>query len=207
MTNPKLSPVVALFERAYGKALVLFPKEHRDRMKKTRPVFTVQTKGRKNALGWHWRNRWKDEDGNVHTEINISAEHLTDGPREVMDTLVHEMVHHANALAGIKDTSSNGYHNKNFSRLAEEVGLTVSKGPKGFAYTDTPPETWEIIETWGLDYSVLDKARVPVTKNRKKGSKLKKWACDCGYGIRIAVDPSKVELSCGICGGDVLPAE
>ena len=58
-------------------------------------LITLQTKGRKNAAGWHWAGKWAGAE-NSHTEINISAEYLTAGYESIMEVLIHEMVHAKN---------------------------------------------------------------------------------------------------------------
>ena len=99
-------------------------------------VITLQSAGRRSMYGWHSAGRWVEGD-NRRTELNICAEYLDRGADEIIETLLHEMAHLKNSIAGIKDCNpANQYHNKNFKESAEFFGLLVEKmGLKGFAQT------------------------------------------------------------------------
>lgn len=58
---------------------------------------------------------------------------LFDGPAEVvLEVVVHEAAHALGTARGIKNTSRGGtWHNERYKALAEELGLLVSKSPKG----------------------------------------------------------------------------
>ena len=118
-----------------------------------RPIITIQTKGKRNALGWCtlWK-AWKEgeyvEADSGYYEINISAESLHRPFSEIMRTLIHEMVHLYNIQHGVKDCSRNGtYHNKRFKETAEKHGLMVYKVDGfGFAGTKLDDDTARWIE-------------------------------------------------------------
>lgn len=173
---------------------------------KTSPVITVQTKGRKNALGWYWSGRWVNGTGRP-AELNMSAEDLKRPADQVLETLVHEMVHQAADEAGIKDTSRNGaYHNKKFRELAEAAGLCVPADPDkrhGFAFTTLGPEgTRARVQVESIRSKVepvLVLARAIVTGKKSKG-KMLLFVCGCGFKIRCG----RAELSarCNACDSD-----
>lgn len=196
-----LAPAIELLEQAYEKALGIFPEDAAAALRDNRPIITIQTNGRRaNVLGWHSSKRWKHQEDKLD-EITLSAEELGRGLHDVMTTLVHEMVHHANSHLGVSDISSNGYHNKKFKDLAELVGLEVTRSNRGYAHTAPTEEFKTEVNRWRLrNKKALDVFRVRPKKRGSVGSKLKKYTCGCGYGIRIAVDPDRVDLTCGICG-------
>ena len=108
------------------------------------PVLVVQSKGKhKNALGWCttqkiWRDNGNDGGGKAEFyEISISAEFLHLPVEEIIDTLLHEMVHLFNLQEGVQDCSrGNTYHNKFFRDTAAAHGLNCKHVPKyGWAMT------------------------------------------------------------------------
>jgi hypothetical protein len=76
----------------------------------------------------------------------ISGEGLQRGPRELLNTLLHEAGGHGLAMVRkIQDTSRRGiYHNHRFAALASEVGLVPPAKPTaiGFSNCSLPEETW-----------------------------------------------------------------
>ena len=151
-------------------------------------LITLQTKGRKNAAGWHWAGKWAGSE-NSHTEINISAEYLTAGYEPLMEVLIHEMAHAINNQNGIKDCSKAQYHNKNFKKAAELAGLHVEQSKRGWAYTS--------IEKGGIAEKALNEIDINrdvfIYQRKEQGSKvkaptkMKKWSCGC-TNVRCAVE-------------------
>lgn len=170
---------------------------------KTSPVITIQTKGRKNALGWYWAGRWQNG-SSAPAELNLSAEDLKRPYDAVLETLVHEMVHQAAHEAGIKDTSRNGaYHNKRFRELAEGAGLCVPAEPDkrhGFAFTTLGPEgTRARVQVESLKSKiepVLVLARTLPMGKPSKG-KMLLFMCSCGFKIRCG--RSELDAQCNAC--------
>lgn len=101
-----------------------------------RPLITILSRGRRAVLGWHWKDKW-DYQGSLHTEIMIAAETLDRPIQDVLETLLHEMVHLHNSQNNIPDCNAAQYHNKNFKKIAESVfHLEVEKMPqRGYALT------------------------------------------------------------------------
>jgi hypothetical protein len=106
------------------------------------PTITIMTKGNHKAFGWiSVGERWIDGDGVAkHKELNMSAEYMSRPFREIVGTLVHEMVHIANMQDGIQDTSRGyTYHNEKFKSRAESVGLHIEKADGiGWSVTSIP---------------------------------------------------------------------
>ena len=95
------------------------------------PIITVQSK----PGTWGHCSRaqiWKRK-GETAYEMNIAAEAVGQELEEIMDTLLHEMVHLYCRENGIQEVSRGGtYHNKKFKELAEGVGLVcVDAGKYG----------------------------------------------------------------------------
>jgi hypothetical protein len=65
-------------------------------------------------------------------ELFISGECLAEGPRQTLQTMLHEAVHALAHARGVKDTSRGGkYHNKReFVALAGELGLAWPEGQR-----------------------------------------------------------------------------
>ena len=160
-------------------------------------LITLQTKGRRNAAGWHWAGKWAGSE-NSHTEINISAEYLTAGYEALMEVLIHEMAHAINNQNGIKDCSKAQYHNKNFKKAAELAGLRVEQGKRGWAYTS--------IEKGGIAEKALNEIDINrdvfIYQRKEQGSKvkaptkMKKWSCGC-TNVRCAVELNAYCQDCG----------
>jgi hypothetical protein len=65
-------------------------------------------------------------------ELFVSGECLAEGPRQTLQTMLHEAVHALAHVRGVKDTSRGGkYHNKReFVALAGELGLAWPQGQR-----------------------------------------------------------------------------
>jgi hypothetical protein len=65
-------------------------------------------------------------------ELFVAGECLAEGPRQTLQTMLHEAVHALAHVRGVKDTSRGGkYHNKRqFVALAGELGLAWPQGQR-----------------------------------------------------------------------------
>ena len=116
------------------------------------PVIIIAPRGRKKINGWFWANRWKEKDTTKEVperpEILIAAEQLNRSVDDVLETLLHEMVHYKNHIDGVKDVTGAQWHNKKFKEMAEQFGLVVSKFPgRGYALTELGDLAKEAIKT------------------------------------------------------------
>lgn len=109
-------------------------KEHNIDM--TKLYVNVQTS--KGAFGHYSPNRWiMGEKKEQVDELALNPEFFQN-PLEVVDTILHELVHVYCKQNGIKDTSRNGYyHNQKFKKIAEEFGLSCIATDSGW---NTSPE-------------------------------------------------------------------
>ncbi len=161
-------------------------------------VLTIQTQGRKKGtMGWAYTgNNWSAKKGSGYQELNICAEYLMDA-FQVYDTLVHELVHIWNAQNDIKDCSGNGYHNLKFKSKAEEVGLIVEKGRRGWANTRVEEDgvADKLYKKLKLKADTFNISRNADSTKKKAPTKMKKWTCGC-TNVRCAVDLIAVCQNC-----------
>lgn len=167
-----------------------------------RVVITIQSTGRRRrVLGWHAQARWVPKGKGAFPELNIVAEALHRPVEEILETLLHEMCHQYNAQRNVVDVSSEQqYHNRKFKEAAEFVGLECEQSLYyGWAFTRLGPRARAILERFRPDGKVFRVARVPEAIGaRRKGTKLAKWVCRCGYGVRVAIPEFRAR--CEACG-------
>jgi hypothetical protein len=183
------------------------------------PIITIQSY-QANAVGWFAWSRWESRDGAILDEINFVPEFLGRDVFDITETLVHELVHLANYVAGIRDCSSNQYHNRHFRDCALSVGLTCERvGPYGWAKTELSPKLRERIAALKPDSSAFDLFRLPPapaprrTKTvatgidngegnvcvQTKRKKLAKWRCVEGCASLWAATGTDLRAICLIC--------
>ena len=196
-TNPERSIIPAL--RELERAFIAFAPRVKREM--PLPVITIQSKGRRNALAWFWKDRWQ-ETGTASTklpEINMCAEFLSRSRRETLVTLAHEMCHLANQLDGIRDCSANQYHNKHFLERCRSIGLSCEKmGPHGWARTTLEGSSADMIaaiDAVNIDEGAFAIFRPDNTNAQRPGSRMKRWTCGCSI-IRAAVE---IDMMCMRC--------
>lgn len=186
-----VNPAISELERAYQ----FFNDELFGGGLDSNVVITIQSRGRKSALGWHWAGKWKNGDKTSIAEINLSAEELKTGdPYEV---LIHEMAHHLNHQKGIKDVSRGQYHNKRFKEAAESAGLEVKRvGNVGFGITELGELAKEKLLKFKPQKEVF--ALLRLHEFSRLPTKLKKWSCACGINLRVA--RPDFDATCNHCG-------
>jgi hypothetical protein len=129
-----IRPAIEEVERAFRELTPLFKRDM------PLPVITIQSRGRRSALGWFARDRWSNTKGKL-PEINICAEHLAQAPEDIAGVLIHEMCHYADALDGVRDCTVRRYHNENFKKRCDQIGLVCEKmRGRGWANTSLSPE-------------------------------------------------------------------
>jgi hypothetical protein len=173
----------------------------------TAPIFTVQSRGKKPALGWcSLRKIWREtkpENGASYYEINLCAESLTLDNEGLVHILLHEMVHLYCAQCGIKDTSRAGtYHNAKFKEQAEAHGLIVRDIDEkyGWAATALTSAVRDGIPALRINRRAFSVARVASKPGEKKKSSSRKYICPmCGIVVRATKD---VNIRCTDCDAD-----
>lgn len=169
------------------------------------PAITIQSRGKRNALGWCsqvpiWLNQ---EETDKRHEINICAENANMKVIDILEIMLHEMVHYYADLHEIKTTSRNGtFHNKKFKEIAEKYGLIVVKTQK-YGYSDTKLNSnmMQLAESNNFDqeafqlYRINDEGLV----SKKRGS-IKHTCPDCGA---MARSTKEILLICGKCNSEM----
>lgn len=168
-----------------------------------KPVITVSPDTTKGAYGWctSWK-AWattEDEEGEGHYEINICAEYLSRPFEDVVETLLHEMVHLYNLQIGVQDTSRNGtYHNKKFKEIGEQHGLIVeNSGKYGFSSTKLNDEAKAFVDSMTDKKFELFRKSLPKIQGKSTKQSSRKYVCPvCGAIIRAT---KVVHVICGDC--------
>jgi hypothetical protein len=96
---------------------------------------------------------WHSNDTATH-ELNLSADYLNRPIENVVATLIHEASHLYALQNNIKDTSNRGvYHNKNFKKIAEDMGhLQIERHDKyGWTVTYPTEDTLDFIINNGFE--------------------------------------------------------
>lgn len=199
-TPTNLQPALKELHKFYDKANeILFKKE-------LPPiVITMQSRGnRKGVLGWFvTKEIWDNGTDNIY-EINIVPEAMNRDYLEILQTLLHEMVHVYCAIKGIKETSRGGsYHNKRFSDTAELFGLTYPEEKPdsriGYSAVVLKAETVNMIKFWSINKNAFTISRMDMggAGKAKKKSNIRKYVCGCGVIIRAS---KEVNVGCLDCG-------
>lgn len=101
---------------------------------------------------------------------------------EVLGTLLHEMLHAWQAVHG--KPSNRSHHNAEFRAKALELGLIIDA--KGFTGYSANSPFKELLRRMGID---VPGGEISPPKEKPRGeSKLKKWTCDCGTIVRVAIE-------------------
>lgn len=161
-------------------------------------IITIQSKGKRDALGWFTVGKvWSDGTQEMH-EINISAEYAGRDFMDIMKTMHHEMIHLYCAVNDIKDCSRGGtYHNTKFKIASEQHGFYYEEDAydkkHGWTFSKLTDRTIEIIKGFGLDESVFSLKRYDFSasgdgENKDKKSNIIKWVCGCGNIVRTSKD-------------------
>lgn len=167
----------------------------------TAKVVPVISKGyKKNAAACFSESAWATREGEEVHELMLAAEGLKREPTEILESVVHEMVHLFAHTRGIKDCATSGRHNKRFQTLAKDYGLVCEKVEgRGFAQTSLGNVLAERIKKeFKPDVAAFNLFRlIPPVKEKKKSVSIK-WMCKCEkpYIIRSNVE---VSATCNIC--------
>ncbi len=109
--------------KTYGNLEYCFEYFNRELFAKQLPYCLITLVNKKGASGYYAPEKFKHED-EVTDEIALNPAHFKDGAKEVMATLVHEMVHLWQKHFG--KTPRRGYHDKQWAGKMESLGLVPS---------------------------------------------------------------------------------
>lgn len=204
--------------------------------------------------GHFWRERWSEkapvqlrhvaggrsririiEKAKV-AEMMITGERLSCGAELTLQTMLHECAHALAHARGIDDCASNGRHNKEFKRLAEEMGLRYpeSKAHPTLGYSSVvladgtaekyadeiaklnAPAYLDTLRDLGL-ISILTGGGIGtggdgtrLIKGTRKGPDRNYLKCVCGCGDVIRMSRKQAEkrsVICGECGEKFEPED
>lgn len=175
------------------------------------PIITVQSKP---GTWGHCSvaKVWRRKDDNTF-EMNIAAEMLDKELEEIIDTLLHEMVHLYCRMHNIKETSRGGkYHNEKFKELAEKCMLNCVKTPYGWNTVGKDNEKlieYALSKGWtelkigrgNVNLFTIGGTGTPsnaeATPGTKAPSSTRKYICPkCGMSVRAT---KVVNILCGDC--------
>ena len=137
---------------------------------------------------------WESNEGEGFLELMITGEGLKRGGRAVFGTLAHEMAHAYNIARNVKDTDTNGRHNKKFKETAERVyGLEISNHKSiGWSVTEVPDATAEL---WAGLIADIEEAITAVAGGLKTAPKTKKRNKNLLVGICSCPEDNKIRGS------------
>lgn len=173
------------------------------------PIITIQHQGnRKNILGWFtlmeiWTN---NEQTQKNYEINITAEYMNRPIKEILCTMMHEMIHLYCRINNIQDVSRNGYyHNIRFQKACNEHGLDTHKDTKlGYSHTTFKKEHAELPIFTSINSEAFSMSRRPELAGGKKKSSIRKYVCPkCRNIARTTKVTNSLYCSCGISEDEI----
>lgn len=150
-------------------------------------------------------SRW-DVGGHKLSEIMISAEGLKRPPREVLATVVHEGAHGLCFARGIKDNSDSGrYHNEEFKKAAEELGMKVERADRGGWTITTLPEGKydDLVQELSTDLVAYRETEITFSSTGAGGGGRNEisYRCSCPRKIRVYEGIfDQGPIFCGLCG-------
>lgn len=165
-----------------------------------RVVPVIQTKGKTAACAWFSPNRWSTREGQLCHEITFTAEHLARDVDSIVATAAHEVAHLWAFSESVVDVSGNQYHNLEFRRRAELLGLFCPQGRvsgRGWAVVEaTEALKQRISDELKPDYQAFNLFRLAFRARPTAQTKMVKWTCGCTT-VRCATE---LEAECWKCG-------
>ncbi|MFH1023490.1 MAG: SprT-like domain-containing protein [Planctomycetota bacterium] len=144
----------------------------------------------------------------VEYAININSVYLSEKDRvRILVTLIHEMVHARqydlvkNGIARkLRSAGSRNYHGKFFVDTMRNIGIECDSKGHTLGYGDP---FIQFLRENGIEEArpvpkVEPMAPLGMGLVTGPGSNLKKWVCNCGYGVRVAIEDFRAKcLACG----------
>jgi hypothetical protein len=162
-------------------------------------------------LGHFAAGRWhlQTNKANRH-EVLVAGEGLRRGPKDVLNTLLHEAAHGLAHARNIKDTSRQGrWHNQRYATLAREVDLEVTADAKtGLSQTHlTDQATSRYAEQLRDLEAALGLWRHTEPKREREVGSRSLLACSCACGRKLRVAKKTLEQAPILCGACQQPFE
>lgn len=159
------------------------------------PVLTFE-KSRVNNLGYF---RMGFNDFAVRNQINLNRLYIGRPLNEILQTLVHEMVHSfEHTYVDERKRTKNWYHTNAFRQKMVEIGILTN--PKGIHIAIGDPFVF-LLRKHGVVFNSTVGPKgfiiIPPKKKTKGKSKLRKWSCGCQ---NVRVGKAEFEATCDLCG-------
>lgn len=160
------------------------------------PVLTFE-RTRVNNLGYY---RIGFNDFAVKNQININKLYINKPKSDVLQTLIHEMVHSwEHIYVPEKNRTKNWYHTKVFRSRLAKIGILADERGSHTAIGD--PFVF-LLKKHSVEFANKKKKTggmisIPPITTPKGKSKLRKWTCNC----QIArIGKAEFHATCNICG-------
>ncbi|SCG80627.1 hypothetical protein GA0070609_6550 [Micromonospora echinaurantiaca] len=158
--------------------------------------------------------RWQAGDTQL-PEILISGEGLTREPEAVFTTLLHEATHALADVRGIQDTSRQGrWHNKKFSTLAAELGMSTTKDDKlGYSpctLTDLTRARYKAVIADLSEALRFYRHPEPTGEGKSRTNNNNGVSCECECPRKLRISKAAFEegpIVCATCGAAFLPED
>ena len=138
----------------------------------------------------------------IGQEISINPRHLVRRSEiEAAETVLHELLHCFEALAGTAPRSQNNYHSAWFRRTAEQLGIPCTRYGATLGIRDPSPFMEWARERGlkGRPAGSVETADLPPTSAPKRIA----WVCSCPNEVAVAVrvaSGSELRARCLRCG-------
>lgn len=140
---------------------------------------------------------FKTDDKGIKPLHSITLNTLFIKTANPYEVLTHELAHFINETKGIKDCSTNQYHNKHFKAVAEMLFLKVEKTKKGFSQTSETDEFNNMLKDFGTEKDVFNIFQQHEEKG-KAGTRLYLWEC-AEKCFKIRCGNQELNASCDNC--------
>jgi SprT-like family protein len=127
---------------------------------------------RREVLGYFLPRR--NEQGHKFN-VNLNQKYLGQPEAEVLETLLHELVHLFQHVKG--EAGKGNYHNKGFVEKAASVGLQVAV--RRGCHIGSPTEPFiSLLKRYGVSFEPRE-ITVESPKPKQRRPRLRRWSCDC----------------------------
>lgn len=167
------------------------------------PMIVIVPLAKQNALGMFYFDKlWMNEDKTIQKyEIDIASEALNRPYLEVIQTLLHEMIHLYCKVKDIKDTKKKGkYHKVEFKTQCEKFGMmfemTEPHDKMGWFKPLLTDDAKTVIEGFKLDPESFKLARLIMEKKKKVRTVFKYECPGCELKLRLRKEANLKCLDC-----------
>lgn len=167
------------------------------------PMIVIVPLAKQNAFGMFYFDKlWMNEDKTIQKyEIGIASEALNRPYLEVIQTLLHELIHLYCKVKDIKDTKKKGkYHKVEFKEQCEKHGMTFEMTEPhdklGWFKPVLTDDAKAVIESFKLDPESFKLARMILEKKKKVRTVFKYECPGCELKLRLRKEANLKCLDC-----------